>query len=87
MLQCGITTNATQSVPSSICNLSDENSRVTVDGLQTAIGWEFLRTPALELIDGGLEQISKQRGFQFINPTENWFPGESISSVILKHFF
>lgn len=73
--EAGIKTNATQSVRSPITNLCEENSRVTVDGLQTAVGWEFLRTPALHIADGGQELISKQKGFQMINPTEDWFPG------------
>jgi lipoyltransferase 1 len=37
--------------------------------------YEFLRTPATELADGGREQVMKQRGFQLLNPTEKWFPG------------
>jgi lipoyltransferase 1 len=46
-----------------------------VQQLLTAIGYEFLRTPAEKLIDGGREQVMQQRGFQLINPTEKWFPG------------
>lgn len=68
-------TNATPSTPSPVVNLSDLDKRVTVEGLQTAVGYEYLRTPALHLEDGGDKQISRQRGFQFINPTEEWFPG------------
>lgn len=37
--------------------------------------YEFLRTHATELNDGGKEHLMKQRGFQLINPTEKWFPG------------
>lgn len=37
--------------------------------------YEYLRTPATELVDGGRELVMKQRGFQLINPTEKWFPG------------
>ncbi|XP_032528718.2 lipoyltransferase 1, mitochondrial isoform X2 [Danaus plexippus] len=70
-------TKATASTPSPVVNLVDVNNRVTVDSLQIAVGYEFLRTPALHLEDGGENQISKQRGFQFINPTEDWFPGLS----------
>ncbi|CAG9581631.1 unnamed protein product [Danaus chrysippus] len=73
----GIQTKATASTPSPVVNLVDVNNRVTVDNLQIAVGYEFLRTPALHLEDGGENQISKQRGFQFINPTEDWFPGLS----------
>lgn len=39
--------------------------------------YEFLRTPATELVDGGRELLEKQSGFQLINPTEKWFPGLS----------
>lgn len=84
--QSGIKSNATQSVRSPICNLSEENPRITVDGLQTAIGWEFLRTPAFKMADGGPELISKQRGFQFVNPNDNWFPGESKKMFLLLNF-
>ncbi|XP_047545498.1 lipoyltransferase 1, mitochondrial isoform X2 [Vanessa atalanta] len=70
-------TNATPSTPSPVVNLSDLDNRVTVESLQTAVGYEYLRTPALQLEDGGERHISKQRGFQFINPTEDWFPGLS----------
>ncbi|KAM3967447.1 LOW QUALITY PROTEIN: lipoyltransferase 1 [Aphomia sociella] len=71
----GIQTNATASTPSAVANLSELDNRVTVDSLQTALGYEYLRTPAIHLEDGGQNQISKQRGFQFINPTDEWFPG------------
>lgn len=37
--------------------------------------YEFLRTNATELVDGGREQAMRQQGFQLINPTEKWFPG------------
>ncbi|XP_046978981.1 lipoyltransferase 1, mitochondrial isoform X2 [Vanessa cardui] len=70
-------TNATASTPSPVVNLSDLDNRVTVESLQTAVGYEYLRTPALQLEDGGERHIAKQRGFQFINPTEDWFPGLS----------
>ncbi|XP_046978974.1 lipoyltransferase 1, mitochondrial isoform X1 [Vanessa cardui] len=73
----GIQTNATASTPSPVVNLSDLDNRVTVESLQTAVGYEYLRTPALQLEDGGERHIAKQRGFQFINPTEDWFPGLS----------
>lgn len=71
----GIKSNATASISSPIANLCETNARVTVDNLQSAVGWEYLRTPALHIEDGGQDLISKQRGFQFINPTEAWFPG------------
>ncbi|XP_038207618.1 lipoyltransferase 1, mitochondrial isoform X1 [Zerene cesonia] len=71
----GIQTNATPSTPSPVANLADVDNRVTVESLQTAIGYEYLRTPALHIEDAGERHISKQRGFQFINPTDDWFPG------------
>lgn len=37
--------------------------------------YEFLRTNATELVDGGRDQVMRQQGFQLINPTEKWFPG------------
>lgn len=61
-----------------MANLRDMDNRVTVDSLQTAVGYEYLRTPALHLADGGQDLIAKQRGFQFVNPTDDWFPGESM---------
>lgn len=56
-------------------NLADVNKNVNVQQLLTAIGYEFLRTPAEKLCDGGRELVMQQRGFQLINPTEKWFPG------------
>ncbi|KAK9295966.1 hypothetical protein QLX08_009866 [Tetragonisca angustula] len=54
-------------------NLSLEKKEM--DKLITAIGWEYLRTKALVLEDGGQDLIQRQKGFQYINPTEDWFPG------------
>ncbi|XP_045777728.1 lipoyltransferase 1, mitochondrial isoform X2 [Maniola jurtina] len=70
-------TTATPSTPSPVRNLADVDNKVTVEALQTAIGYEYLRTTALRLVDGGERQILKQRGFQFVNPTDDWFPGLS----------
>lgn len=39
--------------------------------------YEYLRTPATELVDGGRDLLEKQSGFQLINPSEKWFPGLS----------
>lgn len=75
VLQDGIETNATASIRSSIKNLIDINSHIRMDKLITAIGWEYLRTKALVLDDGGQDLIQRQKGFQYINPTEDWFPG------------
>jgi lipoyltransferase 1 len=66
---------ATPSVRSPIKNLIDVNKNITMSQLLSAIGYEFLRTPATELVDGGRELLEKQSGFQLINPTEKWFPG------------
>lgn len=68
-------TKATPSVPSPIKNLCDVNKNINVPQLLSAVGYEFLRTSATELCDGGREQAMKQRGFQLINPSEKWFPG------------
>ncbi|VEN61736.1 unnamed protein product [Callosobruchus maculatus] len=70
-----IKTNATRSVKSRIMNLCEEIPSVNVSGLIEAIGWEYLRTPALTITDGGLELANQQKGFQMINPTDAWFPG------------
>lgn len=72
-----IISKATSSVKSPIKNLADVNKSVNVQQLLTAIGYEFLRTPAEKLCDGGRELVMQQRGFQLINPTEKWFPGLS----------
>ncbi|KAL9875454.1 lipoyl amidotransferase LIPT1, mitochondrial-like [Glossina fuscipes fuscipes] len=66
---------ATASKKSAIKNLCDVSSTVNIAQLLSAIGYEFLRTSATEVEDGGNIQILKQRGFQLINPTEKWFPG------------
>lgn len=70
-----IISKATASVPSPIKNLADVNRTVNIQQLLSAIGYEFLRTPATQLTDGGRDLLMKQLGFQLINPTEKWFPG------------
>lgn len=70
-----IVSRATSSVRSPVKNLIDVNRHVNIPQLQTAIGYEFLRTMATALEDGGRELVMQQRGFQLINPTENWYPG------------
>lgn len=77
LFQAEIISKATTSVRSPIKNLADVNKNVNVQSLLTAIGYEFLRTPADKLADGGRELVMQQRGFQLINPTEKWFPGLS----------
>ncbi|KAL7300880.1 lipoyltransferase 1, mitochondrial [Trichogramma pretiosum] len=73
--ETGITTNATQSVRSPVKNLSEVNSHIKIDHLLNAVGWEYLRTKAVTLQDGGHKLVEDQKGFQMINPTEDWFPG------------
>lgn len=46
-----------------------------MDKLLSVIGWEFMRTKALVLEDGRYDLVQQQKGFQYINPSENWFPG------------
>lgn len=78
LFQAEIISKATSSVRSPVKNLADVNKNVNVQQLLTAIGYEFLRTPAEKLIDGGRELVMQQRGFQLINPTEKWFPGLNV---------
>ncbi|XP_014606524.1 PREDICTED: lipoyltransferase 1, mitochondrial isoform X1 [Polistes canadensis] len=73
--ETGIKTNATPSTRSSIKNLTEVNSEVQIDKLINAVGWEYLRTKPLVLEDGGYDHIQEQKGFQMINPSEDWFPG------------
>ncbi|GJQ77771.1 hypothetical protein Trydic_g8645 [Trypoxylus dichotomus] len=56
-------------------NLVDENYRVSIKDVISAIGWEYMRTTPLSLCDGGKELANKQGGFHLINPTDKWFPG------------
>uniref|UniRef100_U5ERZ9 Putative lipoate-protein ligase a n=1 Tax=Corethrella appendiculata TaxID=1370023 RepID=U5ERZ9_9DIPT len=70
-----ITSKATASIPSPVKNLVDVNKNVNIQQLLSSIGYEFLRTSATQLTDGGRDLVMKQRGFQLINPTEKWFPG------------
>jgi len=73
--QANYISKATASVPSAIRNLCDVNRKVNVPQLLSAVGYEYLRTSATKLEDGGNAQTMQQRGFQLINPTEKWFPG------------
>lgn len=54
--------------------MKDENPDVDVGKVLSSIGYEFLRTDNSGN-DGGQEMIEKQRGFQMVNPTNDWFPG------------
>lgn len=75
-LQKGIKTNATQSIPSPVMNLCDVNSHVKLEKMLGTIGWEYLRSCPYSAEDRGEDFIGKQRGFQLINPTDQWFPGK-----------
>ncbi|KAK2577441.1 hypothetical protein KPH14_003548 [Odynerus spinipes] len=68
-------TNATTSTRSPIKNLTEVYPDIRMDNLVNAIGWEYLRTKSLALEDGGYDHIQNQKGFQLINPSEDWFPG------------
>lgn len=70
-----IVSRATSSVRSPVKNLADANYHVNVKQLQSAIGYEYLRTSATELNDGGEKLMMKQKGFHAINPIEEWYPG------------
>lgn len=70
-----IESRATASVPSPVKNLIDVNRHVNVTQLQTSVGYEFLRTTATRLDDGGRDLMMLQRGFNLINPTDKWYPG------------
>ncbi|KAJ9587712.1 hypothetical protein L9F63_018863, partial [Diploptera punctata] len=71
----GIKTNATKSISSPVKNLCEVHTHVKLEKLLGAIGWEYLRTCPLTLQDLGKNHIAKQRGFQLVNPTNQWFPG------------
>nr|CAD7413030.1 unnamed protein product [Timema poppensis] len=75
LVEMGISTNATQSMPSPVMNLCEVNSHINMEQLFSAVGWEFLRTCPQSMQDGGHDLISQQYGFQLVNPTEGWFPG------------
>lgn len=65
-------------------NICEEIPNISMDRLITAIGWEYMRTPAYTIKDGGLELANKQKGFQMINPTDKWFPG-NLNSHLNNH--
>ena len=82
MLQKGIKTNATQSIPSPVKNLCEVHNHVKLEKLLGAVGWEYLRTCPLTHQDMGKDHIGKQRGFQLVNPTDQWFPGMLINKLL-----
>jgi lipoyltransferase 1 len=70
----GIVSRATKSTRSPVQNIATANADITFDKVMNAIGYEFLR-PDKNGNDGGEKMIEKQRGFQFLNPSNEWFPG------------
>lgn len=70
----GLESKATKSVKAPVKNLRTANDGATVENVLSSIGYEFLRTDT-NGNDGGDKLIQKQRGFQMVNPTNEWFPG------------
>lgn len=87
--QNGIKTNATPSLKAKFLNLNEIDPKMNVDNVLSAVGWEYMRTSATSLKDYGIEHANKQRGFQLINPTEEWFPGKLLYKLpyIIINFF
>lgn len=83
LFQNGIITNATTSIRSPIKNLTEINSAIKMDKLITAIGKEYLRTNAHVLEDEESNSFQGQTEFQFINPTESYFPGRKIKMTFV----
>jgi lipoyltransferase 1 len=69
-----IKSKATKSVRAPVKNLKSQDPSITVDSVLASIGYEFLRADTNGQ-DGGEKQIKHQRGFQMVNPTNEWFPG------------
>jgi lipoyltransferase 1 len=57
-----------------VTNLKAHNRDVSVGKILSAIGHEFLQTD-IDGVDCGKAFAQKQRGFQLLNPTDDWFPG------------
>lgn len=70
-----IKSTATPSVPSPTINLSELNPTITVEALVAAIGWQYMMTDDLTNEDKSWPQVQKQKGFQMVNPSDEWFPG------------
>ncbi|KAF6211288.1 hypothetical protein GE061_014405 [Apolygus lucorum] len=70
-----INSTATASVPSPTVNLSELHPGITMDALMAAVGWQYMKTDDLTKSDKGWRQVQKQKGFQMVNPSEEWFPG------------
>jgi len=69
-----IQSNATKSIKSPVKNLRTQDPSINVDKVLSSVGYEFLRSDCTGN-DGGEKQIQNQRGFQMVNPTNEWFPG------------
>lgn len=63
----GLKSNATESVPAPVRNLAAGAPSVSMDKMVAAVGQAYLRQAG--------QQAS--RGFQMVNPTDEWFPGVS----------
>ena len=70
----GVESRATQSVRVPVKNLRTVDPSVSVERLQEIVGYEFLRR-SLDGADGGMEAVSRQRGFQMVRSDNDWFAG------------
>lgn len=57
-----------------------------MEKLISVIGWEYMRTKALVCEDGQYDLVQQQKGFQHLNPSENWFPGVYRKIDLLKKY-
>jgi len=69
-----IESKATKSVKAPVKNLKSKDPSINVDNVLTSIGYEFLRTDCNGQ-DGGEKEFQHNRGFQMVNPTDEWYPG------------
>lgn len=67
-----IESKATKSIKSPVKNLKSQDPTISVDKVLSSVGYEFLRSDSTGN-DGGEKQIQHQRGFQMVNPTNEWF--------------
>lgn len=63
--------------------MNELDPNINVNNVLSSIGWEYMRTHPYTLKDGGMEFASKQKGFQMVNPTDEWFPG----TIFIFFFF
>ena len=82
-----IDSKATASVPSPTVNLSELHPGITMNDLMAAVGWQYMKTDDLSKSDKGWRQVQKQKGFQMVNPSEEWFPGKFELSLCCMVFF